>query len=143
MSKRSLSIILFYVPLVALFCFLGFSYYIHYQITSDLPPGPPLQMSRVDFQEPFDSLQANKIKSAVLRLEGVRHAYINTEDHILVYSHDPKVVSSTKALSHIREQTGLSAQAFVVDEKAMESSCPVTGSGSIFMQVGGFLAQLF
>lgn len=126
-----------------LLSFLLFSVYIYSSVTAGLPAGPPLQMSRIDFQTELDSTTANRIRQVVQQMEGVRHAYCNIPAGILVYSHDPRVQPAGQVFARVTEQFSLPARRFVVDAQMAASSCPVTGDHSIFMQVGGFLTGLF
>lgn len=104
---------------------------------------PQMQLSRIDFQEPVDSLSANRIKGIILAQPGVQQTYFNLPDHIVVFSHDPKIVSAASVLREIRERYAVRAERFLPDIETGSSSCPVTGTNSIFVRMGAYLRRTF
>ena len=104
---------------------------------------PQIQLSRIDFQEPVDALSANRIKGTILATSGVQQTYFNLPDRIVVFSHDPKIVSADAVLRKIRHQYAFQAERFLPDLPTKSSSCPVTGQNSIFVRMGAYLRRTF
>jgi hypothetical protein len=131
------------VAAIAAGCFLLFSMYVYEKTTEGIPPGPPLQMSRIDFSESVDSTLAAQVRSKVKHLEGVQHTYFNYEDGILVFSHDPKVQKADSVVEIVNEDFNLNGTRFVVTDEMASGGCPVTGTNTVFMRVGGYISSLF
>ena len=134
------------VGLVAAFaisCFLIFSMYVYEKTTEGIPPGPALQMSRIDFAESVDSTLAAQVRSKVKHLKGVQHAYFNYKDGILVFSHDPKVQEADSVVGMVNDGFQLNGTRFLVTDEMASGGCPVTGTNTVFMRVGGYLSSLF
>ncbi|MCI5083269.1 MAG: hypothetical protein MRY78_16350 [Saprospiraceae bacterium] len=143
MINRKLVQIVSYSLALGLVIFLSFSFYIHQKMTAGLPPGPPMQLSRIDFSESVDSLTAARIKSKVQQMESVKHAYFNIPDGILVFNHDPKVLDADAVVTDVRQHFRANAKRHVVDAEMAGRGCPVTGNNSIFMKVGDAMARIF
>jgi hypothetical protein len=134
----------FLMSLGALVVFLlSFSFYTYDSAVGDAPPGPPLQLSRIDFQSDVDSLTGAMIRHKVKHLEGVTHTYFNLKDDILVFSHDPKTIEAKHVLEGVETEFNIPATRFEVTKAMAASACPVTGSNSVFMRIGGYLHRLF
>ncbi len=104
---------------------------------------PAMQLSRIDFTAPVDSLSANRIKGSIQHMESVQHAYFNIPDGIVVYSHNPKVLSAETVYDRIQQEFPFAAKRFVVDAEMAASGCPITGQNSIFTKAGNLLVSIF
>lgn len=102
-----------------------------------------IQLSRIDFENEVDSLAANRIKGAILQLPGVQHTYFNVADGIVVYSHDPRIISAQEVFDTIESEFQLPASRYIVDAQQVASSCPITGTNSIFVRAGRVLRSIF
>ena len=109
----------------------------------DLEGRPAMQLSRVDFQEPVDTTQAQKIKRFLKSLDGVGHVYFNHKDDIVVYGHHPAVRTSQETFREMQLRFPIEMQRYVVSPEMASGGCPVTGSRSVFMQIGGFVYKIF
>ena len=55
-----------------------------------------LQISRIDFKEPIDSLKAKEIHRNLKSIPGVKNDRLNPKTGILVYFHDNRIADSQK-----------------------------------------------
>ncbi|MCB9275487.1 MAG: hypothetical protein H6564_15690 [Lewinellaceae bacterium] len=104
---------------------------------------PLLQLSRIDFKTPVDTLTANRIKNTAAQLKGVQHVYFNIPDGILVYAHYPEVQPAAHVFDVLRTAYGLPAERFVADQAMVASSCPVTGKNAPLAWLVKGIRQLF
>ena len=139
---RTLRVFLMSVAFLGML-FLSFSFYMYDKTVGDLPPGPPLQLSRIDFSQSVDTNMGNAIRSKVKHLKGVGHTFFNHQDDVLVFSHDPKVINANEVVDVVEETFLIPANRFQPTEEMKTSGCPITGGNTVFMQVGGFLHRLF
>ena len=58
-----------------------------------------LQISRIDFKEPIDSLKAKEIHRNLKSIPGVKSDRLNAQTGVLVYFHDMKIANSESLLS--------------------------------------------
>jgi len=133
---------LFFIFLI-FFSTLALASHLQHALGSDSSSNPPIQLSRIDFKEPVDSLSANQIKSTVLHLNGVQHTYFNVTDGIVVFSHDPKTLPAQTVLEKVRSVHGFKAERYLPDPEMVGSGCPVTGKNSIFIRIGRYIRNIF
>lgn len=120
---------------------LSFGTYLYHLPGAIAATGPQIQLSRIDFQEPIDSLSARRVKGVILAVSGVKQTYFNVPDRIVVFSHDPKIVSADAVLRQIQHKFAFQAERFLPDLPKNSSSCPVTGQNSIFVRMGAYLRR--
>lgn len=123
--------------------FFSFSFYIYDSTIGDTPPGPALQLSRIDFESEVDSLTSGAIRSKVKHMKGVTHTYFNQAADILVFSHDPQTIKADAVVQAVKTDFQIPVKRFTVSEAMAASGCPITGNNTVFMRVGGFLYRLF
>lgn len=114
---------------------------IHLYIVSDAPR-PQIQISRIDFQEPVDSVSVNRIKGTILAFNGVKHVYFNVPDHVVVFGHDPSVVPAETVVRKVQEKFAFKAERFLPDPETISKGCPITGKNSIFVKMGAYLRRI-
>ena len=102
-----------------------------------------LQMSRIDFKEPVDSILSSKIKGTIAKQAGVDHVYFNEVDDIVVYSHDPKKQSAQQVFETVQSTFPIAMERYIVTSEMEQASCPVTGKNSFMVKMGGFFWRLF
>jgi hypothetical protein len=110
---------------VILFLALGIHlYYVTDNFYQNTPANSSIRLARIDFDQPVDSVEANKIKQKVNTLPGVEKSYFNISDNILVYSYNKDVQSPDNVYKQVMNQHNYQATRFVVAEKDMSSGCP-------------------
>lgn len=60
-----------------------------------------LEMARIDFSSPIDSITAKQVKSQTLKIGGVKHAYFNIPDGILVYGFNSDLTNGQEVFEKI------------------------------------------
>src|SRR5882672_7472218 len=86
--------------------------------------GNPRQLSRIDFKEPVNPAEADKIRSYVSHLEGVQGTYFNMANGILVYAFDPGRQSSLNVFNGLIHYGHYKAERYTVDESTAQTGCP-------------------
>lgn len=137
-KKKTIRAILFLLIILLLF-----GIYLYHLPGAIVAAKPQIQLSRIDFQEPIDSLSANRVKGTILTISGVLQTHFNVPDRIVVFSHDPKIVSADAVLRKIQHKYPFQAKRFLPDLPTNSSSCPVTGQNSIFVRMGAYLRRTF
>lgn len=110
---------------VILFLALGIHlYYVTDNFYQNTPANSSIRLARIDFAQPVDSIEANRIKQSVNNLPGVEKSYFNIKDNILVYSYNKDVQSPNNVYKQVMNQNNYLATRFVVAEEDMSSGCP-------------------
>lgn len=115
---------------LSVFVVLFFALGIHlYYVTDNFyqPKGPQLQLARIDFQQPVDSLQGAEIQRCVNNIDGVQKSYFNLHDDILVYSFYAGEQNTEQVYNLLMHSGAYEARRFVVDETQAAAGCPVMG----------------
>src|SRR5690606_15623633 len=84
-----------------------------------------LQISRIDFKEPIDSLKAKEIHRNLKSIPGVKTDRLNKETGVLVYFHDIKVADSKTIYDKLMAMGNYKAERFVLPkELENKTACP-------------------
>jgi len=86
---------------------------------------PSIQLARIDFKEPIDSLKAKQINRDIKAIAGVGNTHFNTKAGILIYSMDVNKNSNDKVFKELMSKTTYKAKPFVVTEAMAANGCPV------------------
>ncbi len=107
-----------------------------YVVTKNKMPQPDdRQLSRIDFTEKPDSLEAGKIRSLVAHLDGVESTYFNVRDGILVYTYSLKKQNSLGVYTKVMSSGNYKAKRFIVDASEAPKGCPAMGGSGSFMSI--------
>ncbi len=90
-----------------------------------LPTGKNLQLSRIDFTSPVDSITANHARSVIQSIHGVDYAYVNVPDGILIYSFDPLEQQPALVFEEFQRAGNFQAQLYTPSTEIAASGCPV------------------
>jgi len=93
------------------------------------------QLSRIDFTQKPDSMEANKIRSLVAHLDGVESTFFNVKDGILVYTYSLKKQNSIGVYNKVMNSGNYRAKRFVVDASQAPKGCPAMGGNGSFMSI--------
>ncbi len=84
-----------------------------------------IQISRIDFDQPFDSLSTIQIKEKLHSIQGVKSDII-VKNNVVVYFHDNTVADSKKVFDQLMTKGDYKAQRFILPATmANNQVCPV------------------
>ncbi len=84
-----------------------------------------IQISRIDFDKPFDSLGTVEIKKKLHQMEGVKSDII-VKNNVVVFFHDNTVTDSKKVFDQLMVKSNYNANRFIVPANlANQQVCPV------------------
>ncbi|HLP64183.1 hypothetical protein [Flavobacterium sp.] len=84
-----------------------------------------IQISRIDFDQPFDSLSTIQIKEKLHSIQGVKSDII-VKNNVVVYFHDNTVADSKKVFDELMTKGDYKAQRFILPATmANNQVCPV------------------
>ena len=103
-----------------------------------------LQISRIDFKEPIDSLKAKEIHRNLKKIPGVKTDRLNQETGVLVYFHDLKVANSKEIYDQLIAMGNYKAERFVLPEKLKnKQACPVMNEDSFSYKFSRGIQRIF
>jgi hypothetical protein len=74
------------------------------------------QLSRIDFKQKIDSVEASKIKAFVAMQEGVTSTYFNLNDGILVYTYQLEKQNSLSIYNKLINEGHYHAERYLINE---------------------------
>jgi len=84
-----------------------------------------IQVSRIDFDKPFDSLGTVEIKKKLHAINGVKSDII-VKNNVVVYFHDNRVADSEKVFNELMTKVDYKAKRFILPANlANKQVCPV------------------
>lgn len=84
-----------------------------------------IQVSRIDFDKPFDSLETVEIKKNLHSINGVKSDII-VKNNVVVYFHDNRVANSEKVFDELMTKGDYKAKRFILPANlANKQVCPV------------------
>jgi len=84
-----------------------------------------IQVSRIDFDKPFDSLGTIEVKEKLHAIAGVKSEII-VKNNVVVYFHDNTVADSKKIFAELMAKGDYNAQRFIVPANLANAQvCPV------------------
>ena len=104
-----------------------------------------IQLSRIDFKEPIDSAEMNKIRAYVGNLNGVDNSYFNMNNGAFVYGYVVGTQTSQGVYDKVMALGHYKAERYIVDPKdlAAGGGCPVMKEDSFSGRLSAYLANLF
>jgi len=103
-----------------------------------------LQISRIDFKEPIDSLKAKEIHRNLKSIPGVKTDRLNKETGVLVYFHDIKVADSKTIYNKLMAMGNYKAERFVLPkELENKTACPVMTEDSFSYKFSRGIQRIF
>jgi len=103
-----------------------------------------LQISRIDFKEPIDSLKAKEIHRNLKSIPGVKTDRLNKETGVLVYFHDIKVADSKTIYNKLMAMGDYKAERFVLPkELENKKACPVMTEDSFSYKFSRGIQRIF
>jgi hypothetical protein len=103
-----------------------------------------IQISRIDFKEPIDSLKAKEIHRNLKTIPGVKNDRINTETGVLVYFHDNRITDSRKVFDQLMAKGNYKAERYVItEEMASKKVCPMMNTNSFSYKFSRGIQRIF
>lgn len=102
-----------------------------------------IQISRIDFEKPFDSLSTIDIKSKLTSIEGVK-SRITVVRNVVVYRHDNKVTNSKKVFDQLMTKGDYNAKPFEVPANlAGKEVCPAMKKDGFYYNYTQLVLRIF
>ncbi|WP_445714656.1 hypothetical protein [Flavobacterium sp.] len=103
-----------------------------------------LQISRIDFQEPIDSVKAKEIHRNLKSIPGVKTDRLSKEKGVLVFFHDIKVADSKTIYNKLMTMGNYKAKRFVLPkELENKTACPVMNEDSFSYKFSRGIQRIF
>ncbi len=115
-----------------------------YHIATAKPPeNATIQVSRIDFDKPFDSLSTADIKEKLHTINGVKSEII-VKRNVVVYFHDNRVADSKKVYDELMTKGNYKAERFILPANLMNQEvCPVMKKDSYMYRFSKFIKGIF
>jgi hypothetical protein len=102
-----------------------------------------IQVSRIDFDKPFDSLSTIDIKQKLHSIDGVKDEII-IKRNVVVYFHDNRIADSKKVYNQLMAKGNYKAERFVLPENlASKQVCPVMKKDGISYKFTKLVQKVF
>ena len=103
-----------------------------------------LQISRIDFKEPIDSLKSKEIHRNLKKIPGVKTDRLNIETGVLVYFHDIKIANSEEIYNQLVALGDYKAERYILP-KGLENktACPVMTEDSFSYKFSRGIQRIF
>lgn len=115
-----------------------------YHIASARPiENAHIQVSRIDFERPFDSLGAIEITEKLHQIPGVKSEVI-VKNNVVVYFHDNTIADSKKVFDQLMQKGAYKARRFIVPAHlANAQACPVMEKDGYKYRFARFVQGVF
>lgn len=102
-----------------------------------------IQISRIDFAQPFDSLSTVAIKEKLHSIKGVKSDII-VKENVVVYFHDNTIADSQKVYDELMTKGDYKAERFLLPPSlANKQVCPVMKKDSFKYKFSKFIQGIF
>jgi ribosomal protein S24E len=132
----------------ALLSLLGFSLFMFVILVYHIATAKPLdnatiQVSRIDFDKPFDSLSTTDIKQKLHSIAGVKDEII-VKRNVVVYFHDNRITNSKKVYNELMSKGKYNAERFILPQNMVNKQvCPVMKKDGISYKFTKLIQGIF
>jgi hypothetical protein len=111
----------------------------------DAEKGNLTQLSRIDFKQPIDSVNALKVKNFVGSIPEVKGTYFNIPAGLLVYGYAPGAIKPQEVFDKVMNFTDhkYKAERYIVTAEQMKKGCPAGMDNSFSMGLANLLFKIF
>jgi copper chaperone CopZ len=103
-----------------------------------------MQISRIDFKEPLDSLKSKEIHRNLKSIDGVKNIKIVPEKGVVVYFHDNRIANSEQVFTQLSAKGNYQAERFVIsDDLASKKVCPAMNTDSFSYKFSRGIQRIF
>ncbi len=115
-----------------------------YVSTNDYNEGGTVnwQLSRIDFKQPIDSTEAQKIENYTKNIKGITQAVFNQEHGTLVYAYFPGTQTSENVFKLVQSSGNYKAERYIVSEEMASGGCPVMGGGEMMQRLVLYVGRM-
>ncbi|WP_264520142.1 hypothetical protein [Flavobacterium sp. N1994] len=139
-SNKKIKTVLLSILGISLLLFVILVYHI---ATAKPVENATIQVSRIDFDKPFDSLSAFDIKQKLHTIAGVKSEII-VKRNVVVYFHDNKIADSKKVYDELMTKGNYDAKRFEIPANlANVQVCPVMRRDGISYKFTKFIQRIF
>ena len=105
--------------------------------------GATIQISRIDFDKPFDSISTLDVKKNLSSIDGVK-SRITVVKNVVVYRHDNKITNSKKVYDQLMAKGNYNAQQFVVPANLIgKEVCPAMKKDGFYYNYTQLVLRIF
>ncbi|WP_298222252.1 hypothetical protein [Flavobacterium sp.] len=102
-----------------------------------------VQVSRIDFDQPFDAIGAADVKTKILSIPGVKSDVL-VKKNVVVYFHDNRIADSKKVFDQLMAKGNYHAKRFLVPENlASKSVCLVMNHDGFYYKFSKTVQKVF
>lgn len=103
-----------------------------------------IQVSRIDFKEPLDSMKVKEIHRNLKSIPGVKNDKFNIEKRVLVYFHDNRITDSKSVFNQLMAKGNYKAERFILPiGMASKKVCPVMNTDSFSYKFSRGIQRIF
>lgn len=115
-----------------------------YHIASKKPiDNATVQISRIDFEQPFDSISAIDIQKKLHQIPGVKTDMVVVRNTVVFY-HEKKIANSKQVFDQLMLKGNYKAERFLVpDSIAKKSVCPAMPEDGFKYKFSKFVQSIF
>lgn len=115
-----------------------------YHIATARPvDNPSIQVSRIDFDKPFDSTATVDVKKKLHEIAGVGNE-ITVKRNVVVYFHNNRIADSKKVYDELMKKGNYKAERFILPANlANKEVCPVMRRDGISYKFTKFIQRIF
>ncbi|WP_291722084.1 hypothetical protein [Bernardetia sp.] len=110
---------------------------------TDKLPNHDVYLSRIDFKESIDSLEANRIMNHIRTMKGVTNAHFNVPAGTLVYGYKKDIQDPQSIYEQVSKFTSLKSERLIVTEEDIAKGCPAFDKSGFTYQFGQFVKNIF
>ena len=120
-----------------------FSILVYHIATAKPLENATIQVSRIDFDKPFDSIGMLDIKQKLHDIPGVKSEII-VKRNVVVYFHDNKIADSKKVYDQLMTKGNYKAERFILPANlANKQVCPVMKKDGMSFRFSKFVQRIF
>ncbi len=82
-------------------------------------------MGRIDFKAQTSQENLNGIREYTASINGINNAIYNSQERILVFIYEPKIVDAEMVLRKVKHHSKAVATRYISSETELKSGCPV------------------
>lgn len=102
-----------------------------------------IQVSRIDFDKPFDSVAAVAVEKNIRSIPGVKSDVI-VKRNVVVYFHDNRIADSKKVYDELMAKGDYNAKRFALPKSlASKQVCPVMNQNSFYYKFSTAVQRIF
>ena len=103
-----------------------------------------IQISRIDFSMPLDTLKAKQAHQILKKMDGVINPKLYKDKGVIVYFHDNRIADSKKVFDKMMESGTFDAKRFILPANlANKQVCPVMNQDGFSYKFSKFIQNVF